>query len=349
MDVVLSGRTVEQEVRARRRDGVYRWFLVRVVPLAPLGDDRGSAVVTAVDITDLKAANERSESAKNQLETVLRAIGDGVTARDRFGNVVYANEAAVRLMGFASPEELLGTPVTAVLGRFEIEDSSGKGVAEADLPGSRAELGEATDEELLRFRDIVTGEDRYSLVKAAPVFDAAGEVEYVVEAFRDVTDKVAADRERESLLRREREARLAAERAVARASALQQLTALLSRALTQREVAEVIVTKGVQATGAMAGFVAIREGDQAILIATHGEDEEFLARGRRLDLGEATPVSHTLLTGEELYIGLEEARQRFPELVASARSKSWATAPWPPSPLSACSLTVSMRRPIRVL
>jgi formate hydrogenlyase transcriptional activator len=53
------GEPVEVELRARRKDGQYRWFLVRYNPLR---DDEGSIIrwyVTGIDIEDRKQAEER--------------------------------------------------------------------------------------------------------------------------------------------------------------------------------------------------------------------------------------------------------------------------------------------------
>ncbi|HXH22305.1 MAG TPA: PAS domain S-box protein [Dehalococcoidia bacterium] len=327
MDVVLSGRTVEQEVRARRHDGVYRWFLVRVVPLAPLGDDPGSVVVTAVDVTELKDAQQRSESAKNQLETVLRAIGDGVTAHDLSGRILYANEAAARLIGVASVEELLASTGEQLLQRFHIEDANGRMVPIEELPGSRAARGEPTAEELLCFRDAAGTDVRYALVSAAPIRDAQGNIEFVVDVFREVTDRVRADAEREELLRRETQARVAAERAVARASALQELTARLLQANTQRDVAEVMVTQGMQVTGAAAVAVAMLDGEEAVIAASRGFSGRTLRRGQRFALSDGQPLARALQAGQELYMSCSEVRQQFPHAADAWYAGAVAAAP----------------------
>src|SRR5262249_39889094 len=57
---LASGLAYEREVRIRRKDGQYRWYLVRY---APLDDDEGrvrSWYVTATDIDDRKRAEERA-------------------------------------------------------------------------------------------------------------------------------------------------------------------------------------------------------------------------------------------------------------------------------------------------
>jgi len=70
--------------------------------------------VLAVWIAALRSGSEDAEreqhSAREELQVMLGAVADGITAQDRTGRVVYANDAAVRAMGFSSPEELLQTP-----------------------------------------------------------------------------------------------------------------------------------------------------------------------------------------------------------------------------------------------
>jgi PAS domain S-box-containing protein len=58
-EVMASPRSYEQELRLRRADGEYRWFLVRTVPLL---DEQGRIVKwygTSTDIEDLKRAEEK--------------------------------------------------------------------------------------------------------------------------------------------------------------------------------------------------------------------------------------------------------------------------------------------------
>jgi hypothetical protein len=43
---------------------------------------------------------------------------------------------------------------------------------------------------------------------------------------------------------------------------LQEVTALLSKALTQQEVADIIVSRGVEATGAIAGTFSLLDRDE---------------------------------------------------------------------------------------
>src|SRR5436305_619335 len=120
-----------------------------------------------------------------RLEPVLRRLADGITVMDRNGRIVYANEMAVRMCGFASVEELTSTPADEVLLRFDLIDEDGQPLDPSLLPGRTAFQGRET-ERLVRFRPHATGEERWSLVRATPVYDEDGSVGMVVNVLRDV-------------------------------------------------------------------------------------------------------------------------------------------------------------------
>jgi signal transduction histidine kinase len=86
------------------------------------------------------------------LETVLHHLGDGVVVTAAGGECLYANDAAARLTGYATAEELMAAGLEQARLRFE----SG-------------------------------GPDRGSLVRAIPVNDAAGKLRYVINIFRELT------------------------------------------------------------------------------------------------------------------------------------------------------------------
>jgi PAS domain S-box-containing protein len=133
---------------------------------------------------------ERSdlERLEGRLEPVLRRLADGVTVIDRNGRIVYANETAVRMCGFASAEELTSTPADEVLSLFDLFDEDGLPLDPALLPGRMALQGRET-ERLVRFRPRATGEERWSLVRGTPLYGDDGTVVMVVNVLRDVTEE----------------------------------------------------------------------------------------------------------------------------------------------------------------
>ncbi len=145
------------------------------------------------EIAERKRAQEELRGSRNQLEIILRGVADGIIAQDASGRLFYANEAAARMSGYPSAKEFVEAPTEEVMGRFELLDEEGRPFPLERLPGRRALRGEGETEEVLRFRVAETGEERWSVVRATPVFDEGRKVRMAVSILRDVTEQRRAD------------------------------------------------------------------------------------------------------------------------------------------------------------
>ena len=151
------------------------------------------------EITEREWTQAELHSSRDELEIILGGVADGVTAQDATGRVIYANEAAARMVGYPSGRALVEAPLQQVMERFEVFEAEGRPFPLENLPGRRALGGEEGAEEVLRFRISETGEERWSLVKAMPVFDEQRRVRMAVNIFRDVTEQRRAEEERARL------------------------------------------------------------------------------------------------------------------------------------------------------
>jgi PAS domain S-box-containing protein len=136
----------------------------------------------------------------------------------------------------------------------------------------------------------------------------------VVAIVIDLTDRRAAERERERLLAREREARREAELAADRTARLQRATAALSAASSAAEVGDVVVVQAIEAFGADAGALAFREGDEVVTRSDWGYGEAEMAPWRRFPLTFDSPVCDALLTGEPVFLGTHDEWEHYVEL-----------------------------------
>lgn len=141
----------------------------------------------------------------DRFESVLRAIADGVTVQDRSGRLVYANEAAARIIGFPSPDDLLEATADEILDRFELFAEDGSTLSPAALPGRLALAGRAAEPLTVRFRVRATGEEHWSIVKATPLPGADGSVEFAINTFHDITARVRAEERLRASERRHRD------------------------------------------------------------------------------------------------------------------------------------------------
>jgi PAS domain S-box-containing protein len=145
------------------------------------------------EIAERKRAQEELRRSRDELEIILRGVADGIIAQDAGGRVFYANEAAARMSGYPSAKEFVEAPADEVMNRFELLDEGGQPFPLERLPGHRALKGEVENEVVLRFRVVETGEERWSVVKAMPVFDEEGRVRMAVSILRDVTEQMRAE------------------------------------------------------------------------------------------------------------------------------------------------------------
>src|SRR3954463_3078732 len=102
------------------------------------------------------------------LETIVGALGDGITVQDASGRPVSANDHAARTLGFPGASDLLAASREEVLSRYELRDDFGRPMGTEELPSRRALLEGLTDQRLVRFR-VRGGPERVSLVRATPI------------------------------------------------------------------------------------------------------------------------------------------------------------------------------------
>jgi len=130
---------------------------------------------------------------RDDLHAILEGVADAVTAQSADGRLVYANDAAVRLLGFASAEEMLAAEPRAMLDRFEMLDEHGDPIALERLPGRLALAGEQPRPLTVRYRDRTGDEVRWSRVQSTPVFDADGGVRLAINVIEDISELKRAE------------------------------------------------------------------------------------------------------------------------------------------------------------
>ena len=161
-----------------------------------LAEELGRRAALAVDNARLY---EEMRGSRDELETILGGVADGITAQDPSGRLVYANEAAARISGYPTAQEMLQAAPQDFLRKFELFDESGSPFPVDRLPGRLSLRGESSPETLLCFREVATGEERWLVVKARPVFDQEGRIRLAINVFRDVTERKWAEEVRTRL------------------------------------------------------------------------------------------------------------------------------------------------------
>lgn len=216
-----TGVPYQVECRLKRAcDGVYRWFLVRAVPIKNEQGEITHWYGTSTDIDDRK----RAEEALQQSEAIARAKAEELAAfmeitpvalwiaHDPHCHEVTANQAAYSLVQQPPGSVVTATPADGSDPLKFKRVRNGQEIPTHDLPMQlAARTGkEVTDEMEFVFED---GTVRFIYGKATPLRNENGDVRGVIAAFVDMTEHKQAEQEREKLLARERAAREEAEAA----------------------------------------------------------------------------------------------------------------------------------------
>jgi PAS domain S-box-containing protein len=182
-------------------------FPVELAINAIAGTDPPLFTGTVRDIRDRRRAEQEREEllrleqlarldatqARDQLEAILRGVADAVTAQAPDGRLLFANQAAVELLGYESSEALLSAPLPDIMSRFELLAEDGRPFPVEELPGRRALADGEGGEVVVRFRVRATGEERWSAVKATPIPGPDGSVAMAINVIEDITDHKRAE------------------------------------------------------------------------------------------------------------------------------------------------------------
>jgi anti-sigma regulatory factor (Ser/Thr protein kinase)/GAF domain-containing protein len=152
--------------------------------LALVAQRAGEGLARAGVVSELRRTRER-------LAHILDALAEAVTVNDEHGNVVYANAAAVDLLGAESLEELLIAPPGELARRFTITREDGSPVTGTDeFPGHRLMRGLSARPLLTRSVHRETGVDRWLLTKATLL---EGPERLAVNIIEDLTEAKDAE------------------------------------------------------------------------------------------------------------------------------------------------------------
>jgi two-component system CheB/CheR fusion protein len=190
-------RVVEREVTSVTQ----RYYIARLLPYRTLEDRIDGAVLTFIDITSRKDAEERLRRSEDWMRFVVESVRDyAIVTMDTGGRINSWNAGAERLFAWTA-DEIVGKPADTL---FTQEDRDA-GVPEEEMRRARTE-GRAEDERWHVKRD---GTRFYVSGVMVPLID--GHLYGYVKVARDLTEKQQLDSARLKTYEAERESREASE------------------------------------------------------------------------------------------------------------------------------------------
>jgi PAS domain S-box-containing protein len=110
--------TYSLECRLRRADGVYRWWLVRGVPLFGDNDEIIKWFGTCTDIEQIKAAEQLLKESEAKFSGIISIAADAIISIDEQQRITIFNRGAEQTFGYTEAE-VMGAPLdTLIPARF---------------------------------------------------------------------------------------------------------------------------------------------------------------------------------------------------------------------------------------
>ncbi len=177
-----TGEVWEDTFPLRGRDGIYREFLSRAVPIR---DPQGKVLRwfgTNTDISESKALEEALFAEKERAQVTLNSIGDAVICTDISGKITFVNLVAEKMTGWSS-QQAAGRPMPEV---FQILNAANREV----IPNPMELAVEQNRTMSLPLDCILIRRDGVEVPiedSVSPIHDREGKVTGAVIVFRDVS------------------------------------------------------------------------------------------------------------------------------------------------------------------
>ncbi len=110
--------TYSLECRLRRSDGVYRWWLIRGVPLLGANREILKWFGTCTDIEEIKTAEQRLRESEAKFSGIVSLSADAIVSVDENQRITIFNDGAERTFGYSAAEAVGASLDTLIPKRF---------------------------------------------------------------------------------------------------------------------------------------------------------------------------------------------------------------------------------------
>lgn len=263
---------------------------------SPLKDPEGriiGGVGIIREVTDRILAEKKSvefigeKKASERFKTLVDAIPAIVWSADANGENKFVNRYGLEYVGLTTNNAQLVNWLSLI--HPEDRDQVVNGWEKARKNGMPVE----TQRRMKRASD---NSYRWVLFRAFPIRDQNGKIIEWVGTITDIHDQVIFSK---------------------RSFQLQGITADLSGAITPSQVADIIVTKGLEAVGAKKAALAILNQSQELEVVSHqGYLEHVRDAWKRIPMSHSTPLTEAVRQRRIIFVeNIDVARATFPQLV----------------------------------
>ncbi|MFW9914793.1 MAG: PAS domain S-box protein [Candidatus Thorarchaeota archaeon] len=155
--------------------------------IMPIQNERGEitqVLGTFVDISKLKRAEEELSASEEKYHNLLVKLQEGVLVEDEEGKISFVNPQTVKMLGYASDNELIGRHWTTIVPPSELEEIKAQAAIRQHGVSSTYEAN-------------LLAKDNHNVpvkISATPLFNPSGVFQGVLSVFTDIRDQLATEK-----------------------------------------------------------------------------------------------------------------------------------------------------------
>lgn len=182
----------DEDIRMRRKDGRWVWINTRGSLVSMAEDDSpGVMLGTHIDVTERRSLERQLAAEQRLLSEVLQTSVSAITVLDEDGRIVFANEAATRILS-CDQQSVVGRLYACPTRR--LSDLEGRRLDPHALPHALLANGRQTISDLLHTVEFSDGRRRFVSVNGACLDPEPGEGRRFVLSISDITEQVETAR-----------------------------------------------------------------------------------------------------------------------------------------------------------
>jgi PAS domain S-box-containing protein len=274
-----KGESSTYQISLLTKDGDPIPVLITGAPIIEAGEVTGKIGVIK-DFREQSDLMRKLLESKKNLETIMNSIDDKMLLINRDYTIINANEKAFEAYGY----DIIGKQCHSV----SHDKAKPCWVVGENCPVQKVLVHGGTWKTIHEHYH-ENGMERFDEIMASPVKDIDGEIKYVVELVRDVTESKKFE---ETISKKNREL-----------STLNEISTIMSSSLKLESIFSDVVAKLVEVLDMEGGGVyLIDEGRKVLDCVYHrGVSEDFISKAGRVRLGEDIP-GRVAVTGEGIMI-----------------------------------------------
>ncbi|HVF96016.1 MAG TPA: PAS domain S-box protein, partial [Flavisolibacter sp.] len=191
-NAIAKGIPYDDTFLLRSKEGEYRWFLTRAVPIHNTVGQIIQWFGTNTDVSAQRETEEALKVAKEQLELTFRNVPSSIYHFDKHGNILYLNERGAHQMGYATVADVMAEKDFFNFRKnldknFTVLDEEGKPLPVDQSSAALTFRTGKASEAVSQFIHRETGTSFWLLSRSEPLYNENGELTIVLTTSTDIT------------------------------------------------------------------------------------------------------------------------------------------------------------------